>query len=100
MGIYAMGASSSANKETRALKLKAYLDTTTTKDYSSLVALEKSGANSWTTFLSYLGSIKHKFGDTLTKQGKANFEIAEREAKLLKKVNARARRHRMSITTD
>ena len=93
MGIYAMGANSSANKETRELKLKAYLDATDTKDYSSLIALEKSGASSWTTFLSYLNGIKHKFSNTLTKQGKANFEIAEREAKLLKKANARAKRH-------
>ena len=95
MGIYAMGASSSANKETRELKLKAYLDTTSTKDYNSLIALEKSGASSWTTFLSYLGGIRRNFSDTLTKQGKANFEIAEREAKLLKKANARAKRHKI-----
>ena len=95
MGIYAMGASSSANKETRELKLKAYLDATDTKDYNSLIALEKSGANSWTTFLSYLGGIRRNFNDTLTEQGKANFEIAEREAKLLKKANARAKRHKI-----
>lgn len=93
MGIYAMGANSSANRETRELQLKAYLDATDTKDYNSLIALEKSGASSWTTFLSYLSGIKRKFGDTLTKQGQANFEIAEREAKLLKKVNAQAKRH-------
>lgn len=93
MGIYAMGANSSANKETRELKLKAYLDTTATKDYSSLIALEKSGASSWTTFLSYLNGIKCKFSDTLTKQGQVNFEIAEREAKLLKKANSHAKRH-------
>lgn len=93
MGIYAMGANSSANKETRELKLKAYLDATATKDYSSLIALEKSGASSWTTFLSYLNGIKRKFSDTLTEQGQANFEIAEREAKLLKKANSHAKRH-------
>ena len=45
--------------------------------------------------MSYLGGIRRNFNDTLTKQGKANFEIAEREAKLLKKANARAKRHKI-----
>lgn len=93
MGIYTMGAASSANKETRALQLKAYLDTTDPKDYSSLIALQKSGAGSWTTFRSYLSLIKKQYEADLTANGQSNMIIADRESKLLSKANKRAKRH-------
>lgn len=89
MGLYQMGAASSANRETHILELKAYLNTT--NDYNSLIALQKAHLYSWTTFLSYLRDIKQKYASTLSQNGKNNMQIAEREAKLLKKVNARAK---------
>lgn len=90
MGLYAMGASSSANKETRILELKSYLNST--RDYNSLVALKKAHVYSWTTMLSYLNSIKQNYQDSLTDQGKMNWKIAHREAEMLKKANAKAKR--------
>lgn len=91
MGLYAMGAASSADKETRILELKSYLNLT--RDYNSLVALKKAHVYSWTTMLSYLNSIKRNYQDSLTDQGKMNWKIAYREAEMLKKANAKAKRH-------
>lgn len=88
MGLYQMGASSSANRETRILKLKAYINTV--KTYNSLEALNTAELYSWTTFLSYLTDIKRKYYQTLTPLGQKNFNIALREATLLKKANKKA----------
>lgn len=86
-----MGAASSANKETHELELKAYINTA--KDYNSLIALQKAHLYSWTTFLGYLRDIHRNYYDTLSNLGKKNYDIAKREAQLLKKVNAQAKRH-------
>ena len=89
-----MGASSAANRETRILMLKGYLNTVPTSEYNSLTALrEKAQVYSWKTFLSYLSVIKSKYYDSLTSTGKINFQIAKREAELLEKTNERAKRH-------
>lgn len=92
MSLYAMGAQSAANKETRILRLKAYLNTVSTENYNSLIALrEKAQVYSWKTLESYLHVIKSKYGSTLTKTGKANLIIAKREATYLAKVQQKAK---------
>lgn len=92
MSLYAMGAQSAANKETRILRLKAYLNTVSTENYNSLTALrEKAQVYSWKTLESYLHVIESKYGSTLTKTGKTNLIIAKREATYLAKVQQKAK---------
>lgn len=90
MSLLSMGAQSSADKETRILRLKAYINTE--KVYRSDVALKTAGLYSWTTMISYLKTIQKKYSDTLTDLGKSNFEIAMREAKLLESVKKKSRK--------
>lgn len=92
MSLSMMGADSSANKETRILELKAYLNTVSNNDYNSAVALKKAHVYSFTTLLSYLRTIKADYYNSLTPSGKINYKIATREAKLLQKANNRAKR--------
>lgn len=85
MGKYFLGAISSSNRETRILRLKAYLNTT--DNYRSDTALKEANVTSWTTLLTYLNDIKHNLTQYgLTPLGEQNMEIAIREAEFLKSV--------------
>lgn len=90
MGKMFLGAISNSNKETRILKLKAYLDSA--KTYRSDTALTKAEITSWTTLLSYLNVIKKQY--PLTELGKTNLQIAFREAEFLEAANKKAKRLR------
>lgn len=90
MGKMFLGAISNSNKETRILKLKAYLDSA--KNYRSDTALAKAEVTSWPTLLSYLNTIKKQY--PLTKLGKTNLQIALREAEFLDAANKKAKRTR------
>lgn len=79
-----LGAASSADRETRILKLKAYLNMTDPENYRSDVALRISETRSWRTFLSYLTDIEKRTG--VNDFGRENLKIACREATLLDKV--------------
>lgn len=97
MGLYSMGAMSSADKETRILRLKAYLDQANPNGngvnrYNSLTALKKAQLYSWSTFLTYLSYIDKHYYDSLTPQGLQNFAIAQREAEFLEKANRKAKK--------
>lgn len=89
MGLYALGAESNADKETRILRLKSYLETsnpnsTDNTRYNTLTALEKAQITSWRTLLSYLKYIENNY--TLTPKGQENLAIAKREtAYIIKK---------------
>lgn len=82
-----MGAASNADKETRILKLKAYLDQA--DPYNSLEAIKACDLSSWTTFISYLNYIQKRYDSSLTDLGRNNFVIAKREAEYLKKLQAK-----------
>ena len=68
MGIYSMGAMSSANKETRILRLKAYLNQANPNG---------NGVNRY---------------NSLTPQGLQNLAIAKREAEFLEKANRKSKK--------
>lgn len=85
MGKYFLGAISSSDRETRILRLKAYLNTT--HNYRSDTALEQARIKSWPTMVSYLNVIKHHPQEyELTPLGQENYKIAIREAEFLKSV--------------
>lgn len=83
MGKYFLGAISSSDRETRILRLKAYLNSTT--NYRSDMALKQARVTSWPTLVSYLNTIKQQY--QLTPLGQQNFKIAIREAEFLKSVH-------------
>lgn len=88
MGKLFLGAISSSDRETRILRLKAYLETTT--DYRSDTALTKAHITSWQTMLSYLQAINKQY--QLSEKGQANYQIAWREAEFLLKANQKQKR--------
>ena len=92
MSLKMMGANSAADKETRILELKAYLNTVSTADYNSAIALKKAHVYSFATLITYLNIIKKQYWSTLSETGKINFKIADRESRLIKKANDRAKR--------
>lgn len=90
MGKYFLGAISSSDRETRILKLKAYLNTVA--NYRSDDALNKANVTSWTTFIKYLHEIAANY--QLTIQGKTNLTIALREAQYLQQAQQKQKRSR------
>ena len=83
MGKYFLGAISSSDRETRILRLKAYLNSTT--NYRSDMALKQAQVTSWPTLVSYLNMIKHQY--QLLPIRHQSFKIAIREAEFLKSVH-------------
>ena len=88
MGKLFLGAISSSNRETRILRLKAYLETAT--NYRSDTALKKAHITSWATMISYLKALKTNY--VLSDTGQANYQIALREAEFLLKANQKQKR--------
>lgn len=96
MSLLSMGAASASDKETRVLRLKAYLNgcfENTRAAYNSAYALKKAHVYSFATLSNYLNIIRERYWDSLTDNGKQNWKIAKREAELLRKANQRAKRY-------
>lgn len=90
--IDALGALSAAEKETRILQLKAFLNTTATNQLGIDKALASVGNPSWNVFIKYLAVIDQQFSDTLNATGCTNLVIIKREALYLRNLQAKRAR--------